>query len=224
VTLIELPDLVQGSDEWLDQRRGMVTASVVGQLVTPSTIKPAKNDHTRALTAELVAERITGWTDPQYVSDDMLRGTEDEPRAIDKYDERYGPVTLSGFMVEDKWGFRIGYSPDALVGTDGLVEVKSRRPKKHLQTILSGEVPAENMAQIQCGLLVSGRQWCDYVSYCGGMPLYRLRVEPDARWQKAIVDAVALFEETAAQMVTDYHELTKGLPLTERVVELEMTF
>jgi hypothetical protein len=224
VTLIELPDLIQGTDEWLDQRRGMVTASVVGQLITASTIKPAKNDYSRALTAQLVAERITGWTDPQYVSDDMLRGTEDEPRAIDKYDERYGPVTLSGFMVEDKWGFRIGYSPDALVGTDGLVEVKSRRPKKHLQTILSGEVPAENMPQIQCGLLVSGREWCDYVSYCGGMPLYRLRVEPNARWFDAIVKAVELFEETAAQMVADYHELTKGLPLTERVTDMEIVF
>jgi hypothetical protein len=85
VTLIELPDLLQGSEEWLEQRRGMVTASVVGQLVTPSTVKVAKNDNSRALTAQLVAERITGWTDPVYVSDDMLRGHEDEPR-------RPGPV------------------------------------------------------------------------------------------------------------------------------------
>jgi hypothetical protein len=81
VTLTELPDLIQGTDEWLDQRRGMVTASVVGQLVTASTLKVAKNDYSRALTAQLVAERITGWTDPQFVSDDMLRGHEDEPRA-----------------------------------------------------------------------------------------------------------------------------------------------
>ena len=156
MTLIELPDLIQGTDEWHDQRRGIVTASVVGRLLT-ATGKPANNDTSRTLTAQLVAERITGWTDPVYVSDDMLRGTEDEPRAVDVYAEHFAPVTSTGFMVRDDWGFRIGYSPDGLVGDDGLIEVKSRRAKKQLQTILEDAVPAENMAQIQCGLLVSGR-------------------------------------------------------------------
>jgi hypothetical protein len=115
-------------------------------------------------------------------------------------------------MVRDDWGFRIGYSPDGLVGDDGLIEVKSRRQKKQLQTIVSDEVPPENMAQLQCGLLVSGRAWIDYVSYCGGMPLYVKRVLPDPRWFEAIVAAVSAFEDTAADMVAAYHEATKGLP------------
>jgi len=221
VTLIQLDDLIQGSDEWLDQRRGMVTASVVGQLVTAKTIKPASNDYSRALTAQLVAERITGYTDPVYVSDDMLRGTEDEPRAIEVYSEHYAPVTTTGFMIEDRWGFRIGYSPDGLVGDDGLVECKSRRPKKQLTTILTDEVPAENMGQLQCGLLVSGREWIDYVSFSGGMPLYVKRVTPDQRWFDAILTAVALFEDTAAEMVAAYHAATEGLPLTERAPDYE---
>ena len=152
--LLELPDLIQGSDEWHDQRRGMVTASAVGQLITASTLKPASNDYSRGLTALLVAERITGYTEPTYINDDMLRGIEDEPRAIEKYGEHYAPVVTTGFMVRDYGTHQLGYSPDGLVGADGLVEVKSRRQKKHLQTILSGQVPAENMAQLQCGLLV----------------------------------------------------------------------
>jgi hypothetical protein len=151
VTLIELPDLIQGTDEWLDQRRGMVTASVVGQLVTASTLKVAKNDYSRALTAQLVAERITGWTDPQYVSDDMLRGHEDEPRARDLYSEHFAPVVESGFMVRTEDNWKLGYSPDGLVGDDGLIEVKSRRPKKHLTTILSGEVPPRTWPSFRPG-------------------------------------------------------------------------
>lgn len=223
MSLIVLPSLIQGSDDWLAQRRGMVTASVVGQLVTAKTIKPADNDYSRALTALLVAERITDWTDSVYVSDDMLRGHEDEPRAIEAYSKWRGVTVDSiGFMIRDDWGFRIGYSPDGLVGTDGLIECKSRRQKKHLQTILCDEVPPENMAQLQCGLLVSGRAWIDYVSYCGGMPLYVKRVEPDERWFDAITAAVTKFEETAAQMVAAYHSATDGLPATERVVEMEM--
>lgn len=211
-------DLVQGSEDWLAARRGIVTASVVGQLVTPKTIKPAANDVSRALTMTLVAERITGWTDPVYVSDDMLRGTMDEPIARDLYSREYAPVTEVGFMVlEDDAGFQIGYSPDGLVGDDGLIEVKSRRPKKHLATILAGEPPIENVAQMQCGLLVSGREWCDYLSYCGGMPMWRHRVFPDERWFAAIKEAVHTFEQTAAQMVAQYATAVAGLPATERI-------
>jgi len=221
MSLTVLPDLIQGTDEWHDQRRGIVTASVVDQLITTKTIQPANNDHSRSLVALLVAERITGWTDPTYLGDDMLRGMEDEPLAVAKYAEHFAPVSTAGFMVRDDWGFRIGYSPDGLVGDDGLVEVKSRRPKKHLQTILSGEVPPENAAQIQCGLLVSGRKWCDYLSYCGGMPLYRIHVVPDERWFTAIVGAVKAFEDTAAQMVQQYQAATKGLPSTERSPDFE---
>lgn len=221
MTLIELPDLIQGTDEWHDQRRGIVTASVVGRLLT-STGKVASNDTSRTLVAQLVAERITGWTDPVYVSDDMLRGHDDEPRAVDVYAEHFAPVATTGFMVRDDWGFSIGYSPDGLVGTDGLIEVKSRRAKKQLQTILDDAVPAENMAQIQCGLLVSGRVWCDYVSYCGGMPLYVKRVYGDPNWFDAIVAAVASFELAASLMTEQYEAATAGLPATERIVEMEM--
>lgn len=221
--LVELPDLIQGTDEWHAQRRGIITASVVGRLITPATIKPASNPDSRALTAQLAAERITGWTDPTYMNDDMLRGVEDEPRAIAAYEKHTGAdVTLTGFMIRDDFGFKIGYSPDGLVDDDGLLECKSRRQKKHLQTILADDVPPENMAQLQTGLLVSGRDWIDYVSYCGGMPLYVKRVHPDPRWFDAIVAAVEIFEEAVERMVADYTKAVEGLPMTERVTENDL--
>jgi hypothetical protein len=226
MSLIELPDLEQGSEAWHDQRRGMVTASVVGQLLT-ATGKVANNDTSRGLTALLVAERITGYTEPTWVNDDMLRGQLDEPIARDLYADNFaygdGPVTEVGFMVRDDWGWCLGYSPDGLVGDHGLIEVKSRRQKKHLQTILADEVPPENMAQLQAGLLVSGREWIDYVSFCGGMPLWVKRVRPDPKWAEAIVDAVDAFEDTAAEMQKNYDLATRGLPATERRIELEMS-
>lgn len=222
MTLHLFPDLEQGSDEWHAQRRGMVTASTVGQLVTPSTVKPASNDVSRSLTALLTAERITGYTEPTYLSDDMLRGVEDEPLAVDKYSEHFAPVTTIGFMIRDDWGFQIGYSPDGLVGEDGLIEVKSRRQKKHLQTIVSDQVPTEVTAQLQTALLVSGRDWIDYVSYCGGMPLYRKRVTPDPKWFAAIIAAVEGFEKVSAEMTTTYRTAVEGLPMTNRSVILEM--
>lgn len=218
-----LPDLEQRSESWYEQRRGMVTASVVGQLITAKTLKPANNDYSRGLTALLVAERITGHTEPTFISNDMFRGIDDEPRARDKYAEHYAPVSEVGFMVRDDWGFSIGYSPDGLVGDDGLIEVKAPRPKTHLQTILAGDVPAQHMPQLQCGLLVSGRKWIDYLSYSGGMPMWPKRVFPDPKWHAAIVAAVAQFEAVAEGMTANYRLTTEGLPMTERVVEMEMS-
>lgn len=209
-------DITQGSDEWLELRRGIVTASVVGALVTP-TLKVANNDTARGLTQTLVAERITGWIEEHYVSQEMWRGKMDEPLARDLYSATWAPVTETGFMVRDFGAYKIGCSPDGLVGDDGGIEVKSRAPKKHLATILSGVVPSENMAQVQTFLLVSGRDWCDYLSYCGGMPAYPIRVVPDEGWFAAIKEAAETFESNAAVYLTTYNHRVKGLPATERI-------
>lgn len=222
MSLHTLPDLVQGSDEWHEQRRGMVTASVVKQLVTAKTLKVADNIDSRRIVNILAAERITGYTEPSYVSDDMMRGWEDESRAREKYAEHHAPVTEVGFMVRDDWGYEIGYSPDGLVGDDGSIEIKSRRQNIHLATILADTVPPENVAQIQCGLLVSGRKWCDYISYCGGMPLYVKRVFPDPAWREAIIEAVAAFEKAAERVISEYLTAVDGLPTTERMIQMEM--
>jgi len=221
MTLREYPDLIQGSDEWHDLRRGIVTASTVHRLITPSTVKIASNDKSRALTATLVAERVTGWTDDTYVSFDMARGHEVEPLAREVYAKHYGmPVTEMGFMVRDRgdWGhIRIGFSPDGLVGETGVIEIKCRRPKEHVATVLADEVPSEHMAQIQCGLFVSGREWCDFISYSPGMAMWIKRVLPDQRWGDVIIEAAEAFEITAAEMTAKYLAAVDGCPATERI-------
>lgn len=220
-------DIEQGSYEWFAARCGIVTASVIGQLVTAKTLKPAVNDTARGLTNLLAAERITGRVLQTFTNAAMERGNLDEPIARDKYSEHHAPVTKVGFMVRTFTGFQIGYSPDGLVGDDGLIEIKSREPKKHLATILADEVPAENMAQCQAGLLVSGREWIDYVSFCGGMPLWTKRVEPEPKWHDAILDAVELFENNALDIIANYMEAVEGLPETEYIDhfgDLEITF
>lgn len=231
MTLITHNEVEQGSDEWHTLRRGIVTASVVGQLITQKTMKPSNNETSRGMARQLAAERITGRTEDVYVTRNMERGNLDEPLARDKYAEHFAPVLQQGFMVEDDWGFGpstiLGYSPDGLVGDDGLIEIKSRQPKIHLGTILADEAPAENMAQIQCGLLVSGRAWCDYVSFCSGMPLWVKRVMPDPDWQAAIIAAAHQMEATVVQMITDYEAAVADFPATEYVdhfleVELQL--
>lgn len=210
-----------GTDEWHDERRGVLTASVVGQLLTPS-LRVADNDTSRALTTTLVAERIAGWTEDNYVNNDMLRGIQCEPIARDLYSEHYEAATECGFMRRDEDTWTLGYSPDAVVGSDGLLEIKVPRAKGHIRTILADEVPARHLAQCQAGLLVSGREWLDFVSFCGGLPLYVKRVLPDPQWFEAITSAAETFAQTAAEMVAAYTSAVAGLPSTERVVDLDV--
>jgi putative phage-type endonuclease len=216
MTLHVFDNLVQGTPEWMAARRGLVTASVVGKLITP-TLKVANNDVSRGITATLVAERITGYTEETAMTSDMWRGVDSEPIARDIYSGHYQQAVEVGFMRRDEDGWTLGYSPDGLVGVDGLLEIKAPRQKTHLKTILTDDVPDHYWPQLQAGLLVSGRQWIDFVSYCGGMPLYVKRVEPDPDWFEAIEAACRHFELTADLMHGDYELATRDLPATERI-------
>jgi putative phage-type endonuclease len=222
VSLHTYPKVEQGTEAWHDLRRGIVTASVVGKLLTP-TLKVADNDTSRSIVTTLVAERITGWTEESAMTSDMWRGVECEPIARDVYSGHYQQAVEVGFMRLDGDGWTLGYSPDGLVGDDGLIEIKCPRSKGHLNTILADSVPAYYMAQLQAGLLVSGRKWIDYVSFCGGMPLFVKRVLPDPKWAEAITAACQQFESHAAQIVGAYTTATTNLPATERVLQLEMS-
>lgn len=216
MTITTYDQIEQGTESWHDARRGMLTASVIGRLITPKTVKPASNDESRGLVAQLAAERITGWTDPTYVNADMQRGIDEEPRARQHYSETRAPVTEVGFMVLERDGFRLGFSPDGLVGDAGLIEIKSPRAKRHVATIVNRQVPSDNFAQIQAGLFVTGREWCDFVSWCGGLPMFVQRVAPDQRWFDAIEEVGKRCEEDITRIVQDFEVATHGLPTTTR--------
>lgn len=221
-------DLFQGSEEWAAARCGMLTASEMGLIITPSTLKAARNEKEKAHLYELLAQRIGGYVEPHYVSNDMLRGHEDEIEALALYAKHFAPTEAVGFITNDKWGFTLGYSPDALVGSDGLVETKSRRQKYQIETfvvhVLAETIPADYVIQIQTGLLVSERSWCDLISYSGGLPLVRIRAYPDPKIQGAIVEAAEGFEERLAEARERYLEAVEkaGNIPTQRRVEGEI--
>lgn len=213
MTLQIYEELEQGSNEWSQARCGLVTASVVGLLMSPKTLKPADNETSRGLMATLVAERITGRVEPAHETWDMTRGTLSEAHARDIYAEHIEPVEEIGFMVREFAGFKIGYSPDGLT-EEGLVEIKSPRAKSHVQTLISDQVPSKYLAQLHTGMLVSDRPHIDFISYHPGHPLYVRRVHRDEAWDQAIIDTVAAFEDRAEQMSTQYKAASQGRPPT----------
>lgn len=215
-------ELVQGSDEWLQARCGLLTASEMKLILTP-TLKIANNDKERAHLFELAAQRVTRHVEPSYSSDDMLRGQFDEIEARLLYAEHFAPVEEMGFITNDKWGFTLGYSPDGMVGDDGLIECKSRRQKYQMETVVKCVrdqiTPEEFVLQVQTGLLVSERQWVDVLSYSAGMPMPPIRAYPDEKIQNAIVEASGAFEKKLAAIIETYESvLASGVRLvpTER--------
>lgn len=216
MTLHIYENLEQGSDDWLQARCGMLTASTIGKLITP-TLKVADNDTSRGLTLTLAAERITGHVEYVHPSFDMQRGTLDEPIAKDIYSEQYAPVQTIGFAVRSIADMKLGASPDGLIGDDGGIEIKSRGSKTQLKTFLADEVPAENIAQIQACMYALDREWWDYVSYAGGWPLYVKRVYRDPDWQTAIVQALETFEENIDNIIDAYRVKADGAPVAPRV-------
>lgn len=220
--------LVQGSDEWRDARVGLLTASEMHLIITP-TLKPADNDKTRAHVWELLSQRITRHVEPSYIGDNILRGWDDELLAREMYHQRFAPVEQVGFITNDRWGFTLGYSPDGLVGDAGLIEAKSRKQRLQIQTITdfvpdNGIMP-EYVMQPQTGFLVSEREWCDHISYSGGLPMAVVRIFPDERIQTAILEAAYVFEKKIAEKWAKYREVLASkarLVPTERRIQQEI--
>ena len=107
MTITYHADVVQGDEAWHAVRCGLLTASEMALIITP-TLKAASNEKERSHLYELLAQRITRYVEPRYIGDDMLRGMDDEITARPLYAKKYAPIQEVGFITNDKWGFTIG--------------------------------------------------------------------------------------------------------------------
>ncbi|MFN4296756.1 MAG: lambda exonuclease family protein [Brevundimonas sp.] len=158
----------QGSDAWHDARRGKVTASRVADVIakTKSGYAASRANYL----AELLCERLTGDTAPSFMNDAMRWGTEKEPEARAAYAFRTDAEVEQIAFVDHPRISMAGASPDGLIGTDGLLEIKCPQTSTHLETLASGKPAAKYVTQMQWQLACTGRDWCDFVSYDPRLP------------------------------------------------------
>jgi len=160
----------QGSQEWFAQRCGKATASRIADIIAKTKSGPSasrKNYH-----AQLVAERLTNTVEQGYTNGAMQWGTEKEPEARAAYAFLHADgvdVLTAEFTVHPSITMA-GASPDGLVGSDGLVEIKCPNTATHIDTLLGKTVPAKYITQMQWQMACTGRAWCDFVSYDPRMP------------------------------------------------------
>lgn len=186
-------DIEQGSQEWLSLRLGIVTCSELDCLLVNGKGQAGFGAGAFSYMDQLIGERITGEAaDPFQGNRHTERGHELEGKARELYVARTG-AELEQVAIILNHG--IGYSPDALVGSEGLDEIKTKLPKFQVSVILAGEVPKEHIAQCQGGLWVSGREWIDFISYWPGMPLFIKRMYRDEAMIRTIAERVRVFYE-----------------------------
>lgn len=191
----------QGTAEWLALRAGKVTASRVADVIAKTKTGPGAS---RAnYMAELIAERLTGEPAEKFVNAAMAWGTEKEPEARALYEFLTdAEVTQVGFVphptISDS-----GASPDGLVGTEGMVEIKCPNIATHIETLLGQVVPAKYITQMQWQMACTGRQWCDFASYDPRMPdsmrLFVKRIERDEQFIEATSQEVIAFLEELSE-------------------------
>ena len=158
----------QGSTEWMEARLGRVTASRVADVIARTKTGPSAS---RAnYMAELVAERLTGARGETFTNAAMQWGTDNEPEARLAYEFRTDvTVEQVGFIAHPSIEMS-GASPDGLVGTDGLLEIKCPNTATHIETLLTGTIPAKYETQMLWQMACTGRAWCDFASFDPRLP------------------------------------------------------
>lgn len=198
----------QQTPEWLAVRIGRVTASRVCDVL--ATLKDPKKESAdrRNYRNELVCETLTGLTEENYVNAAMEWGIENEPLARAAYemttDLSVDPV---GFAVHPSIEL-FGASPDAMVGEDGVLEIKCPQTATHLNWMLRGEVPAEHKAQMYSEMACTGRRWCDFVSYDRRLPKHLRLFVRRLEWDDA---AIAEIETKVTEFLGEVKQVVETL-------------
>lgn len=190
-------DIDQNTPEWIEARRGIPTASMFATVLAqgkgggPSLTR-------RTYMHKLAGEIITGRPTENYSNGYMERGHLVEPEARDAYAFlRDVDPTPIGFVRNG----RAGASPDSLIGSDGLLEIKSKAPHLWIEAMLRDDFPPEHVAQVQGQMWVAESNWCDLVVYFPGMPLQVYRARRDEAYIARLSAAVAAFNEELDEIV-----------------------
>ena len=152
----------QRTDDWHELRRGKFTASEVYKLMG---IK-ALGETGKGYAFDKAVEQLFGETEENFVSFDMQRGIELEPLAFAKFQElkeaEFLNVVNCGFFGNEIYGA----SPDGLVGTDAILEIKCPKPSTFFKIVATNEIKDQYLYQMQLQMMVTGRNKAYFFNYC----------------------------------------------------------
>lgn len=191
-------DCEQLSPQWFALHKGRPTSSNFSRIMTS---KGKRSEQFSSYAAELAGERLATFdTRPEWASHAVRHGRATEGEARRWYEFQFDrEVRQAGFITPDSG--RYGASPDGLIDPDGGLEIKCPQPKAHAATVTRNAVPSEHVAQVHGNMLVTGRKWWDYLSYCPGLKPVVIRVE----WS-SLTDELAVLLEVFCDYVDEMTE------------------
>lgn len=202
----------QRTEEWYKARLGKVTASRVADVLakTKTGVSASRANYL----TELVVERLTGQQAEFYTNDAMQWGTDTEPQARMAYEAHKNVLVDEEGFIDHPSISNFGCSPDGLIGDDGLIEIKCPNSKTHIDTLLSGKAPSKYIPQMQTQMAVTGRQYCDFVSFDPRLPedlqLFVTRVERDDEYIAKLEEEVSAFLKEVDETVTKLKGVKNG--------------
>lgn len=196
--MLEIINCVQGSPEWAQARLGIPTASEFASILARGR-GGAESRTRQSYLYKLAGERLTGEVMESVTTIHMERGKLMEEEARSAYSFVSGrDCERVGFLRRG----RAGASPDALIGQDGLLEIKTKLPHLLIETLLKGEFPAEHKAQCQGQLWIAEREWIDLAVYWPGLPLFISRAARDEAYIRELAEAVEAFNDELDHVVS----------------------
>ena len=195
--MVQIITCEQGTPEWYEARRGIPTASAFDCLMKRGKGgQPSATRRTYLL--QLAGEILTGELPENFTSVYTERGKRLEGEARDLYAfiKDVEPEQVGFIRSGDK-----GCSPDSLIGSDGMLEIKTKKPALLVDAILADQFLEEHKAQCQGGLWIAEREWIDLVCYWPGMPPVIHRAYRDEDYIKSLAEAVDAFNADLADAV-----------------------
>lgn len=197
----------QGTPEWHQLRLGKVTASRVSDVM--AKIKTGESASRKNYRAELVVQRLTGLPSESFTNAAMEWGTATEPMARIAYEIAKEVLVEQVGFIEHPTIAMFGCSPDGLAH-DGMIEIKCPNSTTHIEYLTDNKAPAKYINQMQCQMAVTGRKWCDFVSFDPRLPedlqLFVVRVERDQKYIDSMEIEVVEFLTEVEGMVNQLKE------------------
>lgn len=198
-----ITNIDQGSEEWHALRYGWITASRFKDVASNGR-SGAESKTRKAYMLHLAAECLTDMRVETFTNEYMEWGTQTEPQARSMYELETGNEVYQVAFIRHGT-LKAGCSPDGLIGDNGMIEIKCPKSTTQIETYLSGKMPSQHKAQVQGQLWVSGREWCDFVSFDprinGAASYFCARVERDEDYIAELSQKVEAFERELTELI-----------------------
>jgi putative phage-type endonuclease len=160
-------DIEQGSESWLEIRKGKVTASRVADVMakTKTGVSASRGNYL----IELALQRVTGVIEASYTNDAMQWGKDNEQTARTAFEVAHNVFVDQVAFADHPTIPNFGCSPDGVIG-DSLLELKCPFQSAVHWSYFKDGCPSKYYTQIQAQMSCTGAKSVWFVSFDPRMP------------------------------------------------------